>query len=227
MAKTASGADVVLEEVTGARAAVSVDKVLVVTGRTPNTDAIGLDNIGISADRGFIPVGDYGETVVPHVYAIGDVVATPQLAHVASKEGEIAAERIAGHAPRPNIDPDTVPSAVYCEPQLAGFGPTERSVKVRGIAYEKALFPYRGIGKAVAADASDGFVKLLAEPGGRRLIAAHLVGAQATELVHELLLVKSAGLHLDAVATMIHAHPTLAEGVMEAARAIGGWAIHA
>jgi dihydrolipoamide dehydrogenase len=226
MTTTTDGADVMLEDAAGVRRTVSVDRVLVVTGRTPNTDSIGLETLGISANRGFILVGDFCETVVPGVYAIGDVVATPLLAHVASKEGEIAVEHIAGHAPSPRIDLDAIPGAVYCEPQIASFGITERTAKERGIAYEKAMFPYRGIGKAVAAGVPDGFIKLLSAPGDRMLLGAHIVGAQATELIHELLLAKTAGVPLQKIAAMIHAHPTLSEGVMEAARAAEGWAIH-
>ena len=226
MTATESGVEITLEDAAGTRRIVSADKILVVVGRTPNTDGIGLENIGIIPERGFIPAGDFGETSVRGVYAIGDVVATPLLAHVASKEGETAVEHIAGLSPRPRIDREAIPGAVYCEPQIGSFGITERAARERGIAYEKAAFPFRGAGKSVAAGVPDGFVKLLTAPGTRELLGAHIIGAQATELIHELLLAKSAELLPADIAGMIHAHPTLSEAVMEAARASEGWAIH-
>jgi dihydrolipoamide dehydrogenase len=232
MTTTGNGAEVLIEDATGTQLTVLADKVLVVVGRTPNTDTIGLENLGITTDRGFIPVGDFGETAVNGVYAIGDVVKTPLLAHVASKEGEVAVEHIAGGlfpprtAPHRKIDVEAIPCATYCEPQIASFGLTERAAKERGIAYEKASFPYRGAGRALAVGATEGFVKLLTAPGTHRLLGAHIIGAQATELIHELLLAKSAGLLPADIADMIHAHPTLSETIMEAARAAEGRAIH-
>lgn len=220
------GAEVTLQNGSGVQSTVHADRILAVTGRTPNTDNIGLENAGISCERGFIPVGDFCETATKGVYAIGDVVNTPLLAHVASKEGEIAAERIAGLSSTPGIDLHTVPSAIYCEPQIAGFGYTERSATQHGIDFSRAVFPYRGAGKAVAIEASEGFVKILLDKKDGAMIGAHIVGSQATELVHELLLAKSASLSLHSVAQLIHAHPTLSETVMEAARAATGLAIH-
>ena len=221
------GAEVLLEDSAGVQQTETFDKVLVVVGRAPNTDSIGLENLGITTERGFIPVGDYNETSVQGVYAIGDVVATPLLAHVASKEGEIAVEHIAGHETAPRINPMVIPGAIYCEPQIASFGLNERTAAEQGVAFEKAVFPYRGAGKSVAVEASEGFVKLLTAPDTREILGAHIIGAQATELLHEVLLAKNAELLPEDIATMIHAHPTLSEAVMEAARAAEGWAIHA
>lgn len=223
MSEVGSSVKVILEDAAGSRSEVSVDKVLAVTGRTPNTDAIGLENIGITTDRGFIPVNEFGETAVKGVYAIGDVVATPLLAHVASKEGEIAVEHCAG---RTTHGAGTVPGAIYCEPQVASFGLTEQAAELQGLAFVKSVFPYRGAGKSVAIGAPDGFVKLLSEPQTGKLLGAHILGAQATELIHELLLAKTADLPLSVVAGMIHAHPTLSETIMEAARMGGEGAIH-
>jgi dihydrolipoamide dehydrogenase len=149
-----------------------------------------------------------------------------QLAHVASKEGEIAVEHMAGHAPEKMVDADLVPAAIYTEPQIASFGPTEEQAKERGLKFEKATFPYRGAGKSVAIGAPDGLVKILYEKETHEFIAAHVAGSTATELIHELLLGKRSELLPEDVATMIHAHPTLSEAVMEAARAAEGWAIH-
>lgn len=203
------------------------DTLLVAIGRVPNTENLGLENVGIRTEKGTIPVQDYYSTGIKGVYAIGDVVGTPPLAHVASKEGEIVAEHIAGHAGAARIDPDEIPAAVYSEPQVASFGPTEAQAKERGLKYGKAVFPYRGAGKTVAVEQSEGMVKILFDEKTHEVFAAHIVGADASELIHELLLAKKAELLPEDVATMIHAHPTVSEAVMEAARAVEGWAIHA
>jgi dihydrolipoamide dehydrogenase len=227
MQTLAAGARVTLEDRTGARAAVEADQVLVVVGRTPNTEGLGLERLGIALERGFIPVGDGYRTRVPSVYAIGDVVGgTPLLAHVASKEGEIAAEHIAGRPGSARIDALSIPSGVYSEPQLASFGLTEEKAAAAGRAYQKAVFPYRGAGKSVAVEQTEGQVKLLVDPANREIIGAHVVGAEATELIHELLLARIAELLPADVADMVHAHPTLSEAIMEAARLAEGRVIN-
>ena len=223
METASSGARVTLEDRAGTRTTVETDQVLVVVGRTPNTGGLGLERLGIELDRGFIPVGDGYRTKVPSVYAIGDVVgSTPLLAHVASKEGEIAAEHIAGRPGQVRLDPLSIPSGVYCEPQVASFGLTEEKAKETGRAYERAVFPYRGAGKTVAVEQTEGQVKLLVDPANREIVGAHVVGAEATELIHELLLARTAELQPADVADMIHAHPTLSEALMEAARTAEG-----
>ncbi|MBD3420443.1 MAG: dihydrolipoyl dehydrogenase [Chitinivibrionales bacterium] len=211
----------------GATSTKSYDKILVVTGRVPNTGDIGLDKLGIAADQGFIVAGDYYQTSVPGIYACGDMLPSPMLAHVASKEAEIAVEHMAGKHTPAAIDPATIPGAVYCEPQVASFGMTEEQVKERNIDYKKAVFPYRGAGKSVAIGHTEGIVKIIYGPAHGELLGCHLAGAEATELIHEVLLAKTAELLPEDVATMIHAHPTLSEAVMEAARTAEGWAIHA
>jgi dihydrolipoamide dehydrogenase len=203
-----------------------VDQILLVVGRLPNTEGLGLESIGIRTERGFIPVGDYYQTSVPGVYAIGDVVATPMLAHVASKEGEIAAEHMAGRATHPRLDPLGIPGAVYSEPQLASFGYTEKKAREAGLSFEKAVCPYRAAGKSVAVGRPEGLVKILVDKESREIIGVHIVGAEATELVHELLLARSAELLPEDVATMMHAHPTLSEALMETARMSEGWSIN-
>lgn len=202
------------------------EMLLVAVGRAPNSDGLGLEDIGVKTERGFISVGDYYETSAPGVYAIGDVIASPLLAHVASKEGEIAVEHIAGRNPEKRLDPDHIPSAVYTEPQVASFGPTEAKAEELGLSFETATFPYRGAGKSVAIEKSEGIVKIIYDSKTSEILAAHVAGAEATELIHELLLAKKAELLPEDVATMVHAHPTLSESVMEAARAAEGWAIH-
>ncbi len=224
--KKGSGAlKVILENKEGQKI-VEADLVLVVVGRAPNTDGIGLEKVGIKTDRGFIPVGDYYQTGVAGIFAVGDVIDSAMLAHAASKEGEIAVEYMAGIKTDPRLDPLAIPSGVYCEPQVASFGYTENRAREEGIDFKKSVFPYRGAGKSVAVGKSEGLVKIITDSKTNELLGAHLVGAEATELIHELLLAKTSELLPEDVAAMIHAHPTLSEAVMEAARAAEGWAIH-
>ena len=225
--KGANSVTVVLEDKAVKRTTVEADQVLVVVGRTPNTDGIGLEKVGITTEKGFIPVGDYNQTRVPGTYAIGDVVNTPLLAHVAFKEAEIAIEHMAGKTPHPRLDLLSIPSATYCEPQVASFGLPEWKATEQKISFAKATFPYRGAGKSVAVEQPEGFVKVLYEPKTKEILGVHIVGADATEIIHEMLLGRTAELLPEDIATMIHAHPTLSETVGEAMRAVEGWAIHA
>ena len=204
------------------------EKALVVFGRRPNTEDLGLETVGLKTDeRGFIPVDDYNQTSTNGVFAIGDVTSTPLLAHVASREGELAVEFIAGHGGQmKRVDPAEVPSAIYCEPQVAGFGLREDEAKSRGIEIRKSVFPYRGIGKAVAVGKPGGLVKIIADPDTGEILGGHVVGLNATEILHEILLAKTAELLPEDITRMIHAHPTLSEGVMEAALGLTGAPIH-
>lgn len=227
MEKSGEKLIVTLEKKDGSQKTVEVDKILSGVGRKPNSANLGLENLGIKTDRrGFIETGDFYETSIPGIFAIGDVINTPMLAHVASKEGEIAVEHIAGMKPESRIDPLLIPGAVYCEPQVASFGYTEVKAMEEGIPYKKSIFPYRGAGKSVAIEKSEGMVKVLTNPETGEILGAHIVGAEATELIHEILLGKSAELLPTDIATMIHAHPTLSETVMEVMRMAEGWAIH-
>ncbi|MCK5075440.1 MAG: FAD-dependent oxidoreductase, partial [Calditrichia bacterium] len=225
--KTDNGVLVTIEDKNGKTSELEADMLLVVVGRKPNTENIGLENVNISTERGFVPVKDYYETSTPGIYAIGDIVASPLLAHVASKEAEIAVEHIANHKTIAKIAPDTIPGAVYCEPQVASFGLNEKQCIENEIAYKKATFPYRGAGKSVAIGKSEGLVKVIYSPETKELLGCHIVGAEATELIHELLLAKTSELLPENIATMIHAHPTLSETLMEVMRAVEGWVIHA
>jgi dihydrolipoamide dehydrogenase len=227
MARTDKGVEVTLEDASGNTQTTAAEKVLVAVGRAPNTDGLGLDAVGITPEKGFIPVGDYYQTAAAGIYAVGDVIASPMLAHVASKEAEIAVEHMAGRPPRvAKVDPLAIPGAIYTEPQIASFGYNEKTASEVGIAYEKAAFPYRGAGKSVAIGRPEGMVKILFDGDTHELLGAQIVGTEATELIHELLLAKSSELLTEDITTMIHAHPTLSEAVMEAARAAEGWAIH-
>jgi len=203
----------------------TAEKLLVVVGRVPNTEGLGLDEVGLNTDKKFITVGDYYKTTVDGIFAAGDVVNSPLLAHVASKEGEIAVEYMAGKESERGINPDEIPAGVYSEPQIAGFGYTEERAVKEGVAYKKFVFPYKGAGKAVAIEHSYGMVKIITDEKGN-ILGAHIAGTDATELIHEILLAERAGISVSTIAETIHAHPTLSEAVMEAARGIEGWAIH-
>lgn len=220
------GIKLTVEDAKGGEQTLAADMMLVAVGRAPNTEGLGLEDIGVTTDRGFVVVGDYYQTSVQGVYAIGDVTNSPLLAHVASKEGEIAVERMAGHHPEPRIDPDLIPSAVYCEPEIGSFGHTEKEAKEAGLNFKTAVFPYRGAGKSVAVEKSEGIVKLVYRADTGEILGGHVAGYNATELVHELMLAKKAELLPEDIATMVHAHPTLSEAVMEGARTAEGWAIH-
>lgn len=227
MKKNKSGITLSLEAKDGKKEELKAEKLLVAVGRAPNSEKLGLETVGVKTEKGFIEVGEYYQTNVKGVFAIGDVIATPLLAHVASKEGEIAVEHMAGHKGPKRLNPDEIPSAVYTEPEIGSFGPTEAQLTERGVKFEKSVFPYRGAGKSVAIEASEGVVKLLFAEDTHEILAAHVAGRNATELVHELLLARHSELLPEDIASMVHAHPTLSEAVMEAARGAEGWAIHA
>ena len=212
----------------GSSEAVVASKALVVFGRVPNTADIGLREMGVKVDqRGYVQVGDYCQTSAAGIYAIGDITNTPALAHVASAEGTMAVEHMAGLVPhRKSVDPDIVPSAIYCEPQVAGFGLREDRAQAEGRALKKSVFNYHGAGKTIAVGKPVGLVKVLCDPDTDELLGAHIVGHNATELLHELLLARSAELLPEDIDSMIHAHPTISEAVMEAMRGVNGKPIH-
>lgn len=226
MTRGKGGISIEIVNTNGEKKKIESEKLLVAVGRTPNTENLGIEGIGLKTEKGFIPVNDYYQTHAKGVFAIGDVINTPLLAHVASKEGEIAVEYIAGKRPQPRLDQSLVPSAIYSEPQIASFGLSESQAKSKGINFKKTTFPYRGAGKSLAIDKGEGIVKLLYNPDTREILGAHIVGAEATELIHEILLAKKSELLPQDIAQMIHAHPTLSEAIMESTRAIEGWAIH-
>ena len=224
--KLSKNVRVTLQAADGGQEKVEACNALCVFGRTPNTDNIGLEAIGLKSEKGYIPVGDYCQTAVQGVYAIGDVLATPQLAHVASKEAEIAVEHMAGLPAKTGIDLNAVPSAIYCQPQVAGFGLREGQAREGNIPHKVARFPYRAVGKAVAVDSTAGHVKVLYDPSTTEILGAHMVGSNATELIHEILLAKTNELIPEDIAGMMHAHPTIAEAIMEGMREVEGHAIH-
>ena len=215
-----------IESLDGKKDTLSSDKILVSIGRSPNSDGLGLETLGIKMEHNFINVSQYYETNIPGIYAVGDVVSgTPLLAHVASKESEIAVEHISGLKVH-GLDSQRIPSAIYCNPQVASFGLSEQQATEQGKDFVSAKFPFIGIGKAVAVDKTDGFVKILSDKKTGEIIGAHVLGLNATELIHNLLTANKGELTANELATLVHAHPTMSEGVMESARLAEGWAIH-
>ncbi len=225
MKKTKDGLKIELD-IKGTHQDIVTDAVLVAVGRSPNTEELRLETAGIQTGKGFISVGDYYQTMTPSIYAVGDIINTPQLAHLASREGEIAAAHIAGQHTIKKINPDRIPYAVYCEPQVAGFGLTEEDATEKHIEIKKAIFPYRGSGKAFVLNTLEGWAKVLYDPTTGEILGVHIVGSEATELIHELLLAKTAELLPEDIVNTVHAHPTLSEINMEVMRTIMGKAIH-
>ncbi|MFZ0445724.1 MAG: dihydrolipoyl dehydrogenase [Bacillus sp. (in: firmicutes)] len=213
-------------ELKGKEASYSADKVLVSVGRQPLVEGIGLENTAVELNRGFIQANEYYLTNEPNVYAIGDVIGGLQLAHVASHEGLIAVEHIAGKNPTP-LDPNLVSKCVYTSPEVASVGLTEDQAIEKGYEVKVGKFPFRAIGKALVLGESDGFVKFVADAKTNKLIGAHMVGPSVTDMITEAAL----GQVLEAtsmdVASMIHPHPSLNEAIGEAALAVEGIALHA
>jgi len=227
---TADGVNVrVKDQASGAEQAIDADMVLVAIGVAPNSDGIGLETAGVQVDkRGFITVDDTMHTNVPGVYAIGDVTGKLQLAHVASAQGIVAAETIAGHETRPIKEADYafMPRCTYCKPQVASLGLTEAQAKEKGYDIKIGKFPFVANGKALGLNEKDGFVKIIADAKYGEILGAHLVGPEVTELLPELALARTWELTTEEIARTVHAHPTLSETLMEAAHAVMGQAIH-
>ncbi len=202
------------------------EKVLVSIGREPVTDDIGLNTVGLSTDRGVIKVdlATY-KTNVDGIYAIGDVIPTPMLAHTASAEATMCAETIAGKKPH-KVHYESNPSAVYTYPEIASIGMTEKTLKEKGIEYKIGKFPFMPMAKAKIEDATDGFVKILFDPKYGELLGVHIINARATEMIAEFSLGKVLETTIDEIAHTIHPHPTLSETIMEAAHAGLGAAVH-
>jgi dihydrolipoamide dehydrogenase len=197
------------------------------TGVQPTVDGFGLENIGIKlTERGrFIEVDDQMRTNVPGVYAIGDVTGKLMLAHVASAQGIVAAETIAGH-PTVDLDYEMMPRAVYCQPQVASFGLTEGQARERGYEVNVGRFPFMANGKALGLGERTGFVKIVADAKYGEILGAHMIGPEVTELLPELVLAHNAELTTEEIARSVHAHPTLSEVLMEAAHDVEGQPIH-
>ena len=201
------------------------DRVLVATGRRPNTQGLGADALGVAMDgRGFITVDGHYQTNVPGVFAIGDVVPGPMLAHKAEEEGIAAVEHMAGLPGHVNYD--AIPGIIYTHPEVAGVGKTEQALKAEGVPYKKGTFPFAANGRAKAMADTDGMVKILAHAETDRILGFHVIGPRASELVAEGAVAVEFSASAEDLARSVHAHPTLSEVVKEAALAVDGRVIH-
>ncbi len=224
--QTETGVSLTVESVKdGKTATLDADIVLLAIGRRAFTDGLGLAEIGVKLDgRGRVETDGHFATNIPGIYAIGDVIAGPMLAHKAEDEGVALAERLAGQAGHVNYD--VIPGVVYTAPEVASVGQTEEQLKAAGIAYKVGKFPFTANGRARAMAQTDGFVKVLADAKSDRILGAHILGPDAGTLIAELAMAMEFGASSEDVARICHAHPSLSEAVKEAALAVEGRALH-
>ncbi len=209
----------------GAAETIEADVVLVAIGRRAFTLGLGLDKVGVELDnRGRVKIGAHFETNVPGIYAIGDVVEGPMLAHKAEEEGVALAEQLAGQ--KSHVNHDLVPGVVYTWPEVAAVGKTEEELKAAGIAYRTGKFPFTANGRARAGGNTDGFVKILADATTDKVLGVHLLGPNVSEMIGELVLAMEFSASSEDIARTCHAHPTLSEAVKEAALAVDGRPLH-
>jgi len=205
---------------------IDADTVLVATGRRPFTDGLGLDALGVEmSERGQIKTGSDWQTNVKGIYAIGDAIDGPMLAHKAEDEGIAAAEQVAGK--HGHVNYGVIPGVIYTHPEVANVGKTEQELKEAGVNYKVGKFSFMGNGRAKANFAADGFVKILADKDTDRILGAHIIGPSAGDLIHEVCVAMEFGASAEDLAMTCHAHPTYSEAVREAALACGDGAIHA
>ena len=224
------GVTIEMQDEAGKKESLTIEKLLVATGRGPVTDGLGAAEAGLKLDRGYIVVDNLFRTSVPGISAIGDVITMgdrphQQLAHLASAEGILLAERIAGQQVQP-INYDHVPGCTYCEPEIGSIGLTEAEAKKRGYDVRIGTFPFGVLGRAKVSGEIEGFVKIVAEKKHDELLGVHMIGARATELVAEAAVALRLESTVEELIRTIHAHPTMAEAVGEAAHATHGAAIH-
>ncbi|MEO5907446.1 MAG: dihydrolipoyl dehydrogenase [Saprospiraceae bacterium] len=210
---------------TGKVSEISCDLVLSAAGVTSNLENLGLEALGIKTDKGKVVVNEWYQTNVPGIYAIGDITDGPALAHVASAEGILCVEKIAGHHPSP-MDYNNIPSCTYCQPEIASVGMTEQQAKDAGFELKIGKFPFTASGKAKAAGHPEGFIKLIFDAKYGEILGAHMIGAHVTDMIAEIVVARkleSTGME---IVKSIHPHPTMSEAVMEAAAAAYGEVIH-
>ena len=220
----ASGRAAVTLDVGGRDVTLEADKVLVAVGRRPNSEGLGLEQVGVKIDKGFVPVDKTLRTNVPGIYAIGDVAGQPMLAHKASKEAEVAAEVIAGH--RAEMDVRCIPAVIFSDPEVASAGISAEEATTRGRKVKVGKFPFVALGRAIANADTDGFVKVVIDAETKEVLGIHVVGNGASDVIAEAALAIEMGALAEDIALTIHAHPTLPEAIMEAAKASLGEAIH-
>jgi len=209
----------------GKEAAFDADKVLVTIGRRPNSDHIGLEATGVATDsHGFITVDKRMQTNVPGIYAIGDVVGPPMLAHKASKEGIVAAEVISGM--NSEADFRAIPGVIFTDPEIATVGLTQSQAQEKGYDPIVGKFPFTALGRAVLAGETEGFVKIVADKSSDVVLGVHIVGDEASDMISEGALAIEMGATVEDIGLTIHPHPTLPEAIMEASEAAKGKAIH-
>ncbi|MFZ6011011.1 MAG: FAD-dependent oxidoreductase, partial [Bacteroidota bacterium] len=201
------------------------DIVLSAVGVSSNLEGIGLEDVGVKTDKGKVIVDDFYKTNVPGVYAIGDIVKGPALAHVASAEGIICVEKIAGHNPQP-LDYNNLPGCTYCSPEIASVGYTEEAAKQAGYQVKVGKFPFSASGKAKAAGATDGFVKVIFDAKYGEWLGAHFIGHNVTEMIAEVVAARKLETTGHEIIKSVHPHPTMSEAIMEAAAAAYGEVIH-
>ena len=210
------GVSVTYADKDGSTQVAEYDKLIVAIGRAPNTAGLGTDKVGLKLDqRGYVEVDERNRTNLPNVYAIGDVVRGPMLAHKSSEEGVAAAETIAGQESRVNLD--TVPWVIYTSPEIAWVGRTEQELKAAGVAYRAGQFPFMASGRARALGETAGFAKILADAVTDRILGVHVIGPYASELIAEAVVAMEFGASSEDIARIVHAHQTLSEALHEAA----------
>ena len=223
---TKTGATVVVEA-GGASQTLEVDKILVAAGRAPNVEKIGLEAVGIAkSDRGFIKISEKFETNVPGYYAIGDVAGNQMLAHKGSREGHVLADMLGGQLTHP-VNYGNIPSCTYCHPEVASIGLTEQACKDKKLDYKVGKFPFSANGRARTSGETDGFVKIIRDAKYGEILGAHIVGAHATEIIHELVVARANEFTVEEIDLAIHAHPTLSEAIGEAVLDSLGKMLHA
>ena len=222
--KQTDGSIAVRVDVAGTPQTIVTDVVLVAVGMRPNGAGVGLEELGVKVERGFVPTDATGQTNVPGIYAIGDCSSLPMLAHKATKEGEIVAEVIAGH--KAAKDWVAIPAAIFTDPEIATVGLGEQEAKDKGFNVRIGKFPFSALGRAMAVNETDGFIKVVANKDTKELLGVHIVGPSATDLISEGALALEMHAFLEDVGLTIHPHPTLGEGMMEASQNALGHAIH-
>ncbi|HEX5708156.1 MAG TPA: dihydrolipoyl dehydrogenase [Pyrinomonadaceae bacterium] len=223
--KTDAGVKVTGKDAKGGDVTLEAEMLLVAVGRMPYLEGLGIEGTKIKVERGAVQVDEFCRTGEPNVYAIGDVIPTPWLAHLASKEGILVVEQIAGQKPEP-LNMRQVPSCTYCDPEVASVGLTEAKARELGFDVKAAKFPFSASGKARILGEEEGFVKVVADKKYDEILGVHIIGPHATEIIHEAIV----AMHLESTAEelgrTIHAHPTVSESVMEAAEGIHDMTIH-
>ena len=203
---------------------ITADKILVAVGRSPNTEGIGIENLGITTNKGFIKVDSHLRTSIPSIYAIGDVIGGYLLAHVASKEGKVAAENIAGK--ETIMDYKVIPWSIFTSPEIGTVGLNEKQAAERNLKVRVGIFPFMNSGKAHISAETEGFVKIVTDESSGEILGAQVIGPRASDLIHEVAVAMKAEMTIDELASVVYSHPTLSEAIMEAAEDCFGLATH-